>query len=290
MGTHSTERWVLAFDASCGRRQLAGVVRETCGDRLEVLALTNTDVERWREQALGAYAPWAPTLLQVRGDGVGDSTARAWIARALPCRCYAGSASARPYACPAPSVSCGWCGARPANPGPPLRPASDGCASSSSEPVSWPAGCSSPAGTPRRRANRRTTRRRAPGCANREAVYTELPPAVRSRLWTEHLDRFRAARAGLTAGQREVLITARAIVADQATFERGLDAELDRRLLAVGESAISTFGKGRARDLLATLGPPEQASPRADDCTCAALHRLRLSGGSTVVRRGYLLG
>jgi hypothetical protein len=50
----------------------------------------------------------------------------------------------------------------------------------------------------------------------------------------------------------------------------GADAAPDRRLRSLGESAVSAFGENEARDLLATLGSPEQASPRKKDCTCAA--------------------
>lgn len=77
-----TERWVLAYDASCGQcRAISGTVeRETAG-RIEVLPLTHADVESWRTAALGADAPWAPTLIHADGERV-----RAWTGPALGTR------------------------------------------------------------------------------------------------------------------------------------------------------------------------------------------------------------
>src|SRR5882757_1299577 len=57
------ERWVLAFDASCGTcRQISGVAGEACDGKLEVLPLADANVRQWREQSLGVDAEWAPTL------------------------------------------------------------------------------------------------------------------------------------------------------------------------------------------------------------------------------------
>ncbi|MGP3962210.1 hypothetical protein ACTWPT_40085 [Nonomuraea sp. 3N208] len=67
-------RWILAFDASCGRcRGLAEQVKHIGEHRLEIMPLAHPDVVAWREQALGESAPYAPTLIRV-----GDGGVRAW--------------------------------------------------------------------------------------------------------------------------------------------------------------------------------------------------------------------
>lgn len=64
-------RFVLAFDASCGKcAAMSSAVRESCDGKLEVLPLAHPDVKRWREQSFGATAPWTPTLLRVQGQTV----------------------------------------------------------------------------------------------------------------------------------------------------------------------------------------------------------------------------
>ncbi|MFD3532618.1 chitin binding peritrophin-A domain-containing protein [Streptomyces sp. NPDC058664] len=76
-----TARWVLAFDASCGKcTTMSKAVSEACGGKLEILPLTHPQVRQWREQSQGATAPWAPTLLRAGEESVGAWTglAMAW--------------------------------------------------------------------------------------------------------------------------------------------------------------------------------------------------------------------
>lgn len=67
----SHDRFVLGFDAACVKcSNLAGDLEQIVGDRLDVVPLTSPDMRRWRREALGADAPWAPTLVRVRTDSV----------------------------------------------------------------------------------------------------------------------------------------------------------------------------------------------------------------------------
>jgi hypothetical protein len=62
---------VLGFDAGCVVcRDLARRVEEQVGNKLEVRPLHDPQVAHWRKQALGEEAPWAPTLIEVKGGGV----------------------------------------------------------------------------------------------------------------------------------------------------------------------------------------------------------------------------
>lgn len=65
------ERLMLAFDAGCvACGGMAASVEEAADDRLEVISLDDPVVRRWRRQALGDDAPWAPTLIEVKGESV----------------------------------------------------------------------------------------------------------------------------------------------------------------------------------------------------------------------------
>jgi hypothetical protein len=67
-------RLVLGFDAGCmSCNELAKNIEDAVGERLEVRSLRDPQVYRWREEALGEDALWAPTLIEVRGEEV-----RAW--------------------------------------------------------------------------------------------------------------------------------------------------------------------------------------------------------------------
>lgn len=67
-------RLVLGFDGGCMTcSSLAKRIEEQVGGKLEVLSLRDHRVEQWRRTALGEDAPWAPTLVEVKGLRV-----RAW--------------------------------------------------------------------------------------------------------------------------------------------------------------------------------------------------------------------
>lgn len=70
-GVSDTRKLVLGFDAGCLTCSgLARRIGERVGDKLEVRSLRDPQVEKWRKEALGEGAPWAPTLFEVRGARV----------------------------------------------------------------------------------------------------------------------------------------------------------------------------------------------------------------------------
>lgn len=80
-GGHET-RWILGFDGGCGTcGHLARELVALSEGKLTARSLRSAEVQRWREQALGSDAPWAPTLFAVDGTGV-----RAWIGPKLVLR------------------------------------------------------------------------------------------------------------------------------------------------------------------------------------------------------------
>jgi hypothetical protein len=77
-GEHGT-RWILGFDGGCAKcAYLAQELVKLSSGKLTAKNLRSPEVERWREQALGPSAPWAPTLFAVEAD-----TVRAWVGAGL---------------------------------------------------------------------------------------------------------------------------------------------------------------------------------------------------------------
>ena len=78
-------RWVLAFDASCGRcRTVSHAIGQACDGKVEVLPLAHPEIQCWRQATLGPDAPWAPTLVRLRGEEV-DSWTGAAMGLRLTC-------------------------------------------------------------------------------------------------------------------------------------------------------------------------------------------------------------
>lgn len=70
----SDKRLVLGFDAGCFTCSgLAARIEERVGDKLAVRNLNDSEVQRWRKQALGEDAKWAPTLFEIE-----DGKVKAW--------------------------------------------------------------------------------------------------------------------------------------------------------------------------------------------------------------------
>lgn len=73
---------MLGFDGGCGTcSRLARELVELSAGQLTARSLRSAEVGLWREQALGAGAPWAPTLFAVAGDEV-----QAWTGSAMAWR------------------------------------------------------------------------------------------------------------------------------------------------------------------------------------------------------------
>ncbi|MGI5285847.1 bacteriocin fulvocin C-related protein [Nonomuraea polychroma] len=105
----------------------------------------------------------------------------------------------------------------------------------------------------------------------RKAIYAELKPEVKSRLWTEHLTHYRRTHPDLSPKQQQILGDLEASVRNVSAFRANptdTQAEDERLRLAT----IDAFGHDEARALMATLGPVEVTSPSealAVDCECS---------------------
>ncbi|WP_059006494.1 bacteriocin fulvocin C-related protein [Streptomyces specialis] len=265
-------RWILAFDADCCRcRSLAHDVRDASGRRLDIMPLEDPEVRSWREAALGAEPPHAPTLLRVPQDG--GKPPRAWTgwtlgvrlalrlgprrtARVLRALGAARSAERAPdgigrgrFLLLAGLGAAAVLGAAPA-------------ARATDRAQEWV------------RANLAELPRDYDGVtahpmAYRRAIFRELDPADRAALWREHLSRYRAAHPGLGAEQRGVLDRAEAFLRRDSAFVGEVTDELHGEYQALKADAVAAFGLDEARAALATLGPAPTAAEDANcECNC----------------------
>lgn len=288
------QQWILAFDASCGTcTSVSEAVAEASGPGLEIRPLGDADVQTLRVRALGPDPVWAPTLLRVDGDRV-----RAWTGRAIAvplARRLGLAASARVI------QALGRLRRRADGRADELPGAPTGTAQLSrahflrlSGGVGVIAGMAL-TGTMPAFADIEKQSARDWVAVNRAAlpdtydtfakypltfrreIFTASAPEVRSRLWTAHLDQFRAARPSLTPEQHRVLDEARALVARHEIWEpaqAGRSADTTR-LRALRDAAIEAFGKPEAYAAIATLGPAPAARTQTartgtvDTCPCA---------------------
>lgn len=76
---NASTRLILGFDAGCmACSKIADDVAAATGGKLEVISLSSPEMVAWRVAALGADAPWTPTLVQLNPGG--DVTARTGVA------------------------------------------------------------------------------------------------------------------------------------------------------------------------------------------------------------------
>lgn len=276
-----SDRWVLAFDASCCQcRRIAERVRQSGGEKLDVLSLADPKVSAWRVQALGADAPPAPTLLRVR-----DGRARAWVggAMAVPLARRLGARATLRLLGALGKLSRGSTAAdqAAAATGLPreqfLRLAGVGAAAAlltGRIPVAAAASHEPSAAEKWVRDNRDRLPKTYAGVvthdlAHRRAIFAELSAGERADLWREHLRDYLAAHPGLSASQRQVVDSALALSSRESMFAAPMtpDSPLHRRQDELRKAAIRAFGKDEARALLATLGPAAP-SAAAGDCAC----------------------
>ncbi len=277
-----TERFVLAFDASCGTcRDISSAVSSACEGKLEVLPLAHPRVERWRSVALGDEPPWEPTLLTVRSD----DHVRAWVGRKMtvPLLRRLGPNSAL-------RVLRNLGQLRHQAAGHPLSPVG--------QPVVGRAAFLRTAGgllvaggvvlfgrTPAFAEQARNwasdNARRLPKkyaeyikypTAYRRAVFERLTPSEKAALWTEHVKSWRTAHPHLTARQSKAFEEIAACAAKPSTHDPALRSQ--RELNYIKEIATEAFGRQEATALVATLGPAIPSLQAAGDpsplsgCTC----------------------
>jgi hypothetical protein len=285
------QQWILAFDASCGTcTSVSEAVAEACGPGLEIRPLGDADVQTLRVRALGPDPVWAPTLLRVDGDRV-----RAWTGRAItvPLARRLGLVASARVIQALGRLRRRADGRADELPGAPTGPAQLSRAAflRLSGGVGVVAGMAL-TGTMPAFADIEKQSARDWVAANRAAlpdtyatfakypltfrreIFVASAPEVRSRLWTTHLDQFRAARPSLTPKQHKVLDDARALVAQHEIWEPERAADTTR-LSALRTAAIEAFSEPEAYAAIATLGPaPAARTQRAttgttDTCPCA---------------------
>ncbi|MBQ0854820.1 bacteriocin fulvocin C-related protein [Streptomyces sp. BH-SS-21] len=289
-GEHA--RWIVAFDASCGTcREISDAVRTACDGRLEVLPLTDPQVQQWRVRALGPEPDWTPTLLKVA-----DEEVRAWtgpamgvpLARRLGARSGArvlvalGTLRRRAKARSPEAVERAGMGrARFLRLGAGLAVAGGIVATGRS-----------PAFAHQAAERARTWAQKHPEqiprtyaefircpAAFRNAAYQQLSPAERADLWREQWRRYRAIHGDLTADQIRVLDESLAILDDASVFAAPSTAPaserpaVHERLEELRISAIRSFGRDDAHGLFASIGSQEPSASRAaaPDCECSTV-------------------
>ncbi|WP_221357262.1 bacteriocin fulvocin C-related protein [Streptomyces beigongshangae] len=296
-----TERYVLAFDASCGTcRDISSAVSAACDGRLEILPLAHPGVERWRTAVLGAEPPWAPTLLAVRGDDV-----RAWVGRRMApallrrlgpratVRVLQSLGQLRVQAAGRPLSPVG----RPAVGRAAFLRAGGGLLVAggvvllgrtpafAEQARTWAE--NNPRNLPRRYAEyiKYPT-------AYRRAVFERLTPSEKAALWTEHVKAWRVAHPHLTARQTKALEEIAASAAKPASHDPALRSP--RELNHIKDVAVEAFGREEAKALGVTLGPAPSSLPAGTDprllsgCTCnreddwcGLAYHCRLENGAT---------
>lgn len=74
-----TPEWFLGYDGACGRcSAIQEMVSHIAGGQLTPVNLHDPVARAWREEALGADVPFAPTLFRVR-----DVNVSAWVGKAM---------------------------------------------------------------------------------------------------------------------------------------------------------------------------------------------------------------
>lgn len=272
------QTWILAFDASCGTcRRVAQMVACECKEKLDIRPLDDEDVRRWRQAALGADAPWAPTLIKVeRGQ------AEAWTGLGMAIRLLRrlgpratvrllqkfGEQKRRSQD---PIASDKGIGRKDF-----LRLGTGAVAA-----VALVAMGRTPAfADPEKRLEDAQAWLRAnpdkiphtyDGLAPFDSLYRkvilqELRPADRARLWSEHIDRRTAELTSMSAEQTGVVQGVRDLLADKRSFtEAWRDAY---SLEAHKDASIAAFGPETARKLFGTIGP-EPIDPFGQACECS---------------------
>jgi hypothetical protein len=265
----SSSRWILGFDASCGRcTEIANMAKSAAGDKLEVIPLMHPEVQEFRTRALGENAPWTPTLIRVDGDVV-----RAWTGPAMGVRLFM---RLGPWAATRLCLSLGDL-ARASRAdesekklfgrrgflrfgagigiaaGIVLTGRAPALADEAGRAAAWVA-------ANKDRLPKTYDEFSAYNLTYRRAIYRELEPAARRRLWAEHVARFRRSHSSLTPQQAAALEKLDAQVAQSQTFRIQAAEAADPREEQLRDELIAAFGEEKAIALVAVLGPAE---PRA---------------------------
>lgn len=283
--SHERARWVLAFDASCSTcREISRAVEHACDGRLEVLPLNSLDVRQWRAASLGPEAPWAPTLIRLRGTAVTAWTGPAMGLRLMrllgarsTVRVILGLGRLRAETRPDTGQPEKGAMGRAQF----LRFAVGGTVAAVGLIVAGqaPAFASDVSTAARKWVALNKTRLPhgydevvAHQMAYRQAIYAELSPKVSSELWTEHIRRYRMAHPHLSTAQVSVIDQATRLAARESTFAGGPVTGTEHHqkpLRELNESALRAFGPKETYALIGVLGDVgQQVSPTYGNCGC----------------------
>ncbi|HWO68122.1 MAG TPA: bacteriocin fulvocin C-related protein [Umezawaea sp.] len=276
------ERWILAFDAECGVcREISAAIADASREKLEVMPLASPDVRSWRERALGAAAPWTPTLIQLS-----ETRIRAWTNRGmvLPLVRRLGPRSTMRVISALGELQ----QQRKDRNGPENARRN---LMTRSQFLRFAAGAVAASGivltgrTPAFAAGE-ATEARAWVAANlsrlpqryddligypmtyRKEIWKASAPRLRSQWWLEQLGRYQATHGDLTAEQNAVMTQTLKLAADETTFnfEQADRSELMRQVKGLAASATDAFGTEEAHAVFATLGAAENPVTRPEPC------------------------
>jgi hypothetical protein len=269
--SHPQARWVLAFDVSCGKcRKISRAVADACHGTLEILPLTHHDVWRWRQQALGGQAVWAPTLIKVQANNI-----RAWtgMRMGIALMCHLGPQSTMRVLA---AVGREWSSRNEGMFDPidkkvgsilqigiGLRAMAGSLGMGRSfrtgalgvDPRSWSEVNEGLLSLSYNELVKYPT-------PYRNAILGRLPLEMQSQLWIEHLNRYRMAHPDLLQDQIEVIDCAVALIPSVFDDQQDRPDDLER----LDEAAKRAFGD-KSRAVIATFGPADsELSGLTCDC------------------------
>ncbi len=288
----SDARWIMAFDASCGTcRKITAMVAGASDNRLEFMPLSNVEVQGWREKALGVRAPFAPTLLSVSSGRV-----RGWVGirMVMPLvRCLGIRSSVQVVRALGQlrrkahgDVDHVGSDGTPAGMGRKqfLQLGSGALIAAglvlTGKVLFTQAGSIAEDGV---RAWIAKNKDRLPTSLSevasypavyQRAIFGELSPFQKSRLWVERFDHYRVSNPNLSASQTRLLERAAALASRESAFA-GLPDELrHRQLESLRREAERVFSPDEARTLLTTFGTSGDSSTTLRSagrsyCNCA---------------------
>lgn len=286
MSETTDARWVLAFDSSCGVCQsTSSKVAHACDHQLEVLPLSDAEVERWRTTVYGENPPWAPTLFLLCG-----STVRAWTGRSMAIqmvRAIGLRSSLRvlraigqingPASAPTAATE-GHISRKRF-----LRQIAAGGAVASGLVLfgRLPA-VAAPAPAPEDLWVSENLDRLPQSydellnfdAAHRKAIFLALPEEKRSQMWIEQLQRYKDAHPDLTADQVTVIDNTLKLAEQPYVFANApVSDDLHRQLDELRVASIAAFGMNEGEALFAKLGPTDASAARgACGCSCASTY------------------
>ncbi|WP_336216832.1 bacteriocin fulvocin C-related protein [Nonomuraea sp. LPB2021202275-12-8] len=275
MEQQNISRWMLAFDASCGKcRQIASEVKKSGSNNLEIVPLSRCDVVELRERAFKGPAPHAPTLLRIRDDKVWAWTG---IAMGIRLPLLLGLGGTRRFLS-ALGVMKHQNGI-PENDSPGRRRflglAGLGVAVAVLGARATPAMADPGPNAAEKwvQANINNLPQRynefiTHDMTHRRAIYQALTPSTRRQLWLAQLSQYRSTHANLTPEQDRILTVAEHLLADKGALADSSTVDFAQKIKSLGEEAIAVFGKQEAGNLLAQLGPPD-AAPVTVAATCS---------------------